>query len=429
MHILVTGANGFIGRALTAALRARGHSVCAGVRRAPRSLDARGGLRYVPVDFLTDVESADWLPRLHGIDAVVNTVGILRERGRATFARLHVEAPVALFTACAQAGIARVLQLSALGADAHAASDYHRSKRAADDALLARIPGAVCAQPSLVYGEGGASARLFTRLASLPLVPLPGAGTQQVQPIHLDDLVAVLCALVERPLGPGGKIALVGPTPLTLRELLAELRGGLALPPARFVPIPRPLIALAARAGDVMPGLLLDRATLGMLERGNTADPGDTRRLLGHPPRPVFEFIAPDNAAQVRLRARLGWLLPLLRASVALVWIVTGIVSLGLYPVEQSYALLARTGATGVIATVLLYAAGVLDLLLGVLVFMLHGAARRWLWRAQALLIIGYSVIIALRLPEFWLHPYGPMLKNVPLVAVLVALDILEDEA
>ena len=424
MLIFVTGAQGFIGRALVAALRARGHAVLAGVhRRNPAQRD----VHLVEVDFTRDLDPGLWAPRLAGVDAVCNTVGILREHGTQTFARVHVDAAVALFDACARLRIQRVVQLSALGADAEATTDYHRTKRAADDALLARIPSAWCAQPSLVFGAGGASARLFTMLASLPVLPVPGRGEQRVQPIHVDDLVHALCVLLERAPGDGGRVTLVGPAPITLRGLLTGLRAGLRLPPAAVLEVPRPLVAAGAALGEYVPRLLLDRASLRMLERGNTADAGPTAALLGHAPRAVDAFIARDAADALRAQARLGWLLPILRVSVGIVFIVTGALSLGVYPVADSYALLERTGAPRALWPPLLYGAALLDLALGVLVFVLHGPPRRWLWRAQAALIAGYTVIITWRLPEFWLHPYGPVLKNLPLLALLVMLDVLEE--
>lgn len=429
MQVLVTGAQGFIGAALCRELARRGHAVVAGVHRGSRPhVPAVPFAREVCVDFVRDLDAATWRPRLRGIDAVANTVGLIREHGEATFERVHVTAALALFDACAALGIARVVQLSALGADAEARSAYHRSKRAADDALLARIPTAWCAQPSLVFGPGGASARLFLMLASLPLVPLPGAGDAHLQPIHLDDVVDALCCLLEGS-GPGGRIPLVGPAPLTLREYLMCVRADLGLRRTATVPIPWPVMRLVARAGALLPGALLDPATLGMLARGNVGDARAITRLLGRAPRAVSAFIAPGQAPAMRTAAQLAWLLPLLRSSVATVWIVTGIVSLGLYPVEQSYVLLQRTGVPASLAPLLLFGAALLDLALGVLVFVLRGARRRLLWRAQLALIVFYSLVIAWRLPEFWLHPYGPMLKNLPLVAVLVLLDVLEPRA
>jgi hypothetical protein len=161
-----------------------------------------------------------------------------------------------------------------------------------------------------------------------------------------------------------------------------------------------------------------------MLERGNVAPVDDTQRLLGRLPRSAAAFIEPREAAGLRVRAQLGWLLPMLRLSVAAVWIVTGIVSFGLYPVEDSYALLARVGITGALAPVALYGAAVLDLALGIATLTMR--RRRALWLLQMAVIAGYTLLITVFLPEFWLHPYGPLLKNVPMLAMLGLLFALE---
>ena len=106
-------------------------------------------------------------------------------------------------------------------------------------------------------------------------------------------------------------------------------------------------------------------------------------------------------------------------------WIVTGVLSLGVYPVEDSYALLARLDVRGALAPVLLYGAAALDLALGVLTLTLR-QHRHALWLAQLGLILGYMVLITWRLPEFWLHPYGPILKNLPMLAAIAVLMALE---
>jgi hypothetical protein len=103
---------------------------------------------------------------------------------------------------------------------------------------------------------------------------------------------------------------------------------------------------------------------------------------------------------------------------------VTGIVSLGIYPVEQSYELLARTGVPAALRPLALYGAALLDLAFGVATLALRSA--RWLWLAQIALIAAYTVIISVRLPEYWLHPYGPILKNLPMLALLLLLFVLD---
>src|SRR5690606_7840439 len=176
MNILLCGANGFIGRHLAAALEGRGHRVVRGVR------DTEDGKDAVAIDYTRDHGPDIWRPRLEGIDVVINAVGILRERGTATFGALHARAPIALFDAAAQVGVRRVVQIAALGADEGAQSRYHRSKKQADDYLATLPLDWVVVQPSLVYGPGGTSAKLFDTLAALPLIPLPGGGRQRIQP-------------------------------------------------------------------------------------------------------------------------------------------------------------------------------------------------------------------------------------------------------
>ncbi len=423
MVVLLTGATGFIGRHLAQALAAAGHEVVCAVRD-PEAASARNPeFRYVEADFTRDFEAYDWLPRLAGIEVVVNAVGILREHGQQTFEAAHVRAPQALFSACATANI-KVIQVSALGADADAISRYHKSKRQADEALLALCDSAVVVQPSLVYGQHGASAKLFTLLASLPLIPLPDRGDQRVQPIHIDDLVLALLMLVESNLYRKRRVPLVGPQPITLRDFLSALRQAMKLGNGVFIPVPAGVMNLAARFAGAMSGSLLNTETLQMLRRGNTGNVDATQHLLGRAPRPVGAFIPPREADGVRVAAQLEWLLPMLRLSIAVMWIFTGIVSLGLYSVEQSYALLARVGLTGWMAAFALYSAALLDLAFGIAIFVCK--RRRLLWIAQAVLIILYMGIITLKIPEFWLHPFGPILKNLPMLTAIWMLYALE---
>ncbi len=418
--VLITGASGFIGRRIAHAVAARGYEVLCVLRNpgAHRELGLPG--RAIAGDFTSDIATADWRPRLAGVGVVVNAVGILREAGNQRFETLHVAGPRALFQACADAGVRRVVQISGLGADAEATSGYHLSKRAADEFLLRLPVSSVIVQPSLVFGAGGASARLFTLLASLPVIPLPHGGHQQVQPLHVDDAVRAVVALVESDAFAGERVPLVGPAALSLRDFLGALRQALGLGMARFLAVPARLVRAGARAGDFFRGGLLDSETLGMLERGNTGAPQAITQLLGAPPRPPAAFIGPAEREGMRALALLAWLLPLLRWSIALVWIWTAIVSFGVYPVEESYALLGRVGVERSWAPLMLYGAALSDLVLGIGTLVLR--RRSWLWLAQIVLILGYSLLITVHLPEFWLHPYGPMVKNLPMLAALCLL-------
>lgn len=421
--VLLAGASGFIGRHLADALASSRHRVICAMRRPSPVSDPR--FRHVAADFTRDFDVADWAPHVAGVDVVINAVGIVRERGMQTFDAIHSKAPRALFSACAAAGVRLVVQISALGADDRAQSRYHLSKKEADDFLTGLPLRSVIVQPSLVYGSDGTSARLFTMLASLPIIPLPGHGTQMIQPVHVDDVTAAVMALLERPLDSGARVCAVGPQAMSLRAFLAILRDAMRLPPALFLSVPMPLVRIAAKAGKMLPNGLLDPETLQMLERGNTASAIQMSGLIGREPRRAEDFIRKFDAPAVLLQARLHWLLPILRTSIALVWIVTGFVSLGLYPLEDSYALLARVGITGMLAPVMLYGAALLDLVFGVATLML--ARRRRLWLAQLAVILFYTAMITWKLPEFWLHPYGPLLKNLPMIAAIWMLLELEE--
>ena len=92
---------------------------------------------------------------------------------------------------------------------------------------------------------------------------------------------------------------------------------------------------------------MLDLDTWQMLQRGNTADPGVTKELLGREPRRVSEFTSRWSVEELRVSGMMAWLQLVLRISLAAVWLVAGVVSMGVYPVEESYELLARVGITG----------------------------------------------------------------------------------
>jgi uncharacterized protein YbjT (DUF2867 family) len=434
MRILLTGASGFIGQHLLHALLAEGHDVVCAVRHPERrdALPDHPRLSAIHADFAHDTDKSVWLARLSGVEAVINTVGIFRERGSQTFANLHTRTPRALFAACAESDdVHMVVQLSALGADEQADTAYHLSKKAADDYLATLPIRAAIVQPSLVYGPDGASARVFKAMASLPFVMRLGDAPQLVQPIHVDDVVAAIVTLLRQRLyadkaegGPVRRIALVGPRALPFVDYLAALRRALGMGKLRVLPLPGAVARVLARVGGWLPGALLDPDALRMLDRGNAADPAATLRLLGRPPRDIASFVVDPGAE--RARAKLDWLLPVLRLAIAIVWIATAIVSAFIYPAAASYDLLARSGIPGHLRPLMLYGAAVFDLLLGLATLFLR--RRRWLWLVQLALIGFYSIVIAIRLPEFLVHPYGPLTKNLPMLAAIWLLYELEKE-
>lgn len=408
MRILITGASGFIGSALGRALSAAGHQVLRGVRR-PQAADE------VAIDF-SRPDPAAWQQALRGCDAAINAVGILREQGEQTFSALHTRGPQAFFSACVAAGVRRIVQVSAQGAD-RGTAPFLASKRAADDFLRGLPLEWQIVRPALVHGEAGASARAFRLLASLPLTPMPLGGHQKVHCIHIDDLCGEILRLLDPATPAGLCVDLRGGEAISLRDLLATYRRhmGFAPAPAPVLPLPGWLMAIAARVGEHLPGGLLDTQTWRMLQSA------DACVGTPHPPeaRRPAQFITPSEAPCLRQQALAAWRAPLLRVALAAVWLITAWVSLFAYPIADSLALLARTGLTGTPALVALIGAALLDAAFGLATLFAPG---RRLWLAQMALIAGYSAVIAVCLPEFLIHPYGPLSKNLPLLAVLTLL-------
>ena len=436
MKIVIVGASGFLGGALAAALARDGDELLCTARdpdaareRAPWPQQRT---RWIGADLAAAPEAGFWRPHLARGDIVINAAGILREGRPGEFEALHAQGPSRLFDACRAAGVALVVQISALGAATDARSGYHRSKAAADAHLqaLPELDSAIV-QPSLVWGRDGASARLFASLAVLPLLVLPGGGRQPLQPIHLDDLVAGIVALVRAPPRGARRIAFVGPQPLMLRDYLAVLRAQLGHAHRAWVlPMPERLFLRMAGLAGRWRGSLLDADAAHMLLQGNAAPAEDLGALLGRPPRPASRFITPAEAPALQRLAWLSWMAPLLRWSIALVWIWTFVVSIGLYPRQQSLELLAQVGAHGAWAELLLTGAALFDLALGIGTIALGAAARaRFLWPLQLLLIGFYTAAITVAMPEFWLHPFGPLSKNLPMCAAIALLWALDAPA
>ncbi|WP_456380364.1 NAD-dependent epimerase/dehydratase family protein [Thiolapillus sp.] len=273
MKILLTGASGFIGGHICQALQREGHEVaCA---------DRQHG-----VDFNQMQQASDWRKLLTGVDAVINSVGIIVERRSGSFINLHQKAPAALFTACVQENISRVVQISALGADDQAFTPYQRTKKAADDMLRGLPLKSFVLRPSLVIGAGSSSLAMFRRMAALPLLALADGGRQRIQPIHIDDLVATVLKCLTAPAEGSRTLDLAGPQPMSFADWLGILRQKQGKPPPRIVPLPFGLVLASARIGRFLLPLMHPDNLL-MLQQGNTADTAPLEAFLGRPLTPV----------------------------------------------------------------------------------------------------------------------------------------------
>jgi len=289
MNILICGASGFVGRHLTAALRQAGHRCLLG-KRKPQGTDER------KVDYLKYLTPEAWLPALEGVDVVINAVGILRDSAAQPMSKILAQAPSALFQAAAQSGVKRIVNFSALGIESDVQTAYFQCRREAEAVLFALPPSTLWLnlRPSVIYGEDGASARLFRLLASLPVHGLPMGGVQRLQPVHIDDVAEVVCHWLGDPAAVSQSVNASGAEVATMRSMLDSYREQQGHGSALHVPVPGVLVRLAARLGDLVPASPLCSDTLEMLEAGNTGDNSAFAAILGRQPLSYREFIAKD---------------------------------------------------------------------------------------------------------------------------------------
>lgn len=402
MRVMIVG-GGFVGGHLAGRLRAEGCEVKIAGRRG----------HDVACDLTRD-DDASWAERLHGYDAVVNCAGALA--GGADYDGLHARGAMALFDGAAQAGVDRVIQISALGAE-DGTTAYHSSKRAADEHLTTLELGWAIVRPSLVVGRGGGSTTLFSALAVLPVLPDIGGGP--AAPIAIDDLVEAVWRLLQRPLPMAVVVDAVGPEKMRVVDLIRILRRWQGLGAARSLQVPRWILRAVARLG-IGPMTL---ESLTMLEAGNYAPVDPLVATLGFTPQPVAQALARHPATQSdTLAARLLPLAPVLRGLLAAVWLAGGLVPLLLTPMTQNIQLLARLGLAGTGAVGTVWAGSLVDIAIG-LALLLH-------WRGAALagvvLMSVYSLILFAIAPELLADPFGALVKNLAVLGLSLAVHAME---
>lgn len=431
MRILLTGAYGFIGSHLAARLSGDGHHVVGCGRDLALGRRTAPQVQWVRCDLNRDTTAEAWLPRLAGVDAVVNAAGILQASRRDDVDAIHFHAPAALFDACTMSGVRRVVQISALGVAADTA--YAASKRAADRHLMALELDWVVLRPSLVYARscyGGTT--LFRALAAAPfLVPLPGAGDQRFQPIHIADLAAAVARLVQPDAPSRVVLSPVGPEVMTLRDIVLTLRRWLGFPARVVLPVPMPLVRLAARLGDLahwfgFRGSLRSTA-LRQMAFGSTADVAPFVDAAGFAPRRMADALAAEPAGvQERWHARLIPLRPLLRLTLGSVWIASGLIAAFEPGHGAARALLVEAGLAGSAVAPALWGGIVADVGLGLLVLLRRHV--RLAGAAMIVLTLAYLAAASLTLPGLWTDPLGPLVKTLPMIAATLAMMAIEDD-
>jgi uncharacterized protein YbjT (DUF2867 family) len=280
-RVLVAGATGYLGRRLVPRLLARGRIVRALVRGGPA--------RAARVPHLAGCEIADGdlgdaascRRAAAGADTIVHLVGIIREKGIATFESVHVGGTVALVQAARHAGARRFLYVSALGARPDAPGAYARTKAEAE--RLVRDSGLtwIVLRPSIVFARDGEFYAILKKLTAVPLVPVLGSGRAGTSLVHADDVADIGARALDLPAAWNRAHDVCGPEAIPFVDLLRRAARGLGRR-ILLVHVPlflaRPVVALAARVLSDPP---ITPDQLGMLVAGSTCDSAAAAHTFG----------------------------------------------------------------------------------------------------------------------------------------------------
>lgn len=226
--VTLFGGSGFIGSQAVRALARRGWRIRVAVRNPVLAIEIQplgdpGQIQFMRCDITnpTDVAQA-----VRGADAVVNLVGVLHDAGgKRGFEAVHTEAAKTIAEAAKAAGVERLVQISAIGADAASPSAYGRTKAQAEAAVRAVYPDGVILRPSLVFGAGDSFLNRFAAMATMaPALPLIGGGETRFQPVYVGDVAEAIARGVTRADAAGRTYELGGPSLYTFREVLELVR-------------------------------------------------------------------------------------------------------------------------------------------------------------------------------------------------------------
>jgi uncharacterized protein YbjT (DUF2867 family) len=296
MLVTVFGGSGFLGRHVVRALANRGYRIRVAVRRPEltgylQPLGRVGQIQPVQANVRVgrSVEAA-----VRDCDAVISLVGILFERGRQRFEAVQAQGAENVARAAAAAG-ARLVHISAIGADENSPSDYAQSKADGERRVLAADPQATIMRPSIVFGPEDQFFNRFAALARLfPALPLPGGGHTRFQPVFAGDVAEAIALAVDGKAKTGTTYELGGPDIKTFQELMEFM---LATVERRrlLLPIPFALMKLQAMVLQFLPNPPLTPDQVELLKSDNVVsaaahEQGRTLEALG---------IVPNSAAAI----------------------------------------------------------------------------------------------------------------------------------
>jgi len=251
--VTVFGGSGFIGGQAVRALARQGWRIRVAVRQPNLAYEMRlhGDVGQIDIVQANIRNEASVRRALAGATACVNLVGVLYETGRQGFQTLHAMGAATVAKVAKAEGVARMVQMSALGADPDSPSRYARTKAMGEAAVREVYPDAVILRPSIVFGQEDAFFNRFAAMATMsPVLPLVGADTR-MQPVFVGDVGRAICQAVTDPACAGNLYELGGPAQFTFRQLM-ELMLAQIHRRRLLLPLPWAAASLIGNAGDLV---------------------------------------------------------------------------------------------------------------------------------------------------------------------------------
>lgn len=381
MRIFILGATGFIGNAIFHSLVSE-HEVIIGSRTP-----IVGYERWKYIDFSKE---NNWDEILIDIDIIINAIGIIE----GNFEQIQTKSPLKLFEACIKRGI-KIINISAVGAEKENPSiSFLKTKKATDDFLLS-YEYAKIIYPGIVLGKGGRSTQFFAEMAQLPIIPLLHSKSPPV--IHIIQLTKLIKSIVENFERYPKQIFAVSKSE-SLEKIVTVIRGKKGI----FFYVPAFFLNLIFS--------IFPNASIGIFNKNMMLM---LFSISADDYKPICEEASSKIISHDLVRSNY---LPMIISILAIsfIWIWSGVSSLISW--DESISLMKEIGANDKYAILFIYLGSIADILLGCGIFW-----KKWQRQVliiQILFISIYTVILSIFAPHYWLHPFGLLSKNIPLIAL-----------
>ena len=385
MNILLLGGTGFIGNSIFHSLIAN-HQITIASRNP---IECYGNWRKV--DFSKE---NDWEKLLTGIDLVINAIGIIE----GDFQKIQTEAPMHLFSVCIKRNI-KIINISAIGAEKKIpVTKFLQTKKITDDFVL-KYPFGKVIYPGIVLGKNGKSTRFFSAIARLPVIPVFNDKT--IPLVHISQLVQLIGIVVDEFEKYPQQIFAVSQS-----ETFTDFLTALKRKKARFLKIPKFCISLFFA--------LFPKASIGLFSKDTvtlfeSTEPSDYQPMFEKASSKMQFDSAGDNSFIISTIALF---------SIVFIWVWSGISSL--ISIDESYKLMGAVTSDYKLSTLLIFLGSFSDIILGLAV--INKTIRNKVLILQIIFMVTYTLILTVFAPHYWIHPFGVLSKNIPIVALSIYL-------